>query len=55
MRVDNRHDVILAHDNQFLIVDLDFGPAVFAKQDSVALDDDPVVQWTNSHRNLLSL
>src|SRR6185312_8645546 len=33
--VDDRHDVILAHDHQLLIVDLDLGPAVFAKQHPV--------------------
>src|ERR1700758_3109179 len=33
--VDHRHDVILTHDHQLFVVDLDLGPAVFAEQHPV--------------------
>src|SRR5579859_4616982 len=33
--VDHRHDVILTHDHQLLVVDLDLSPAVFAEQHPV--------------------
>jgi hypothetical protein len=33
---DHRHDVVFTHDQKILIIDLDFCPAVFAKQDSVS-------------------
>ena len=37
--LDHSHDVVLTHDDEILVIDLDFSPAVFAEQHPVAYLD----------------